>query len=187
MYAEEKKLPDTDFLWSWRLASVEIDGVAPTYLDPKTGCTYFRSIPRRHPYLYETDEEIEEQETYYDAQYRFYKGQAWQHYTESDWKDAFSDIPKAKPTGLDATEVKRGTSFLRVLTAAGYAPARVSEGRYKIKCPFHNEKSSSCFIYTEDNHYHCYGCQAHGDVLSFIQQAHHATFKEALEIAAYFM
>jgi len=159
MYAEEKKLPVTDFLWSWRLQA---------------------------GYFYETDEEIEEQETYFDAQYRHYREQAWRHYGEKEWKDVFADIPKAKPTGLDAAEVKRRTSFVRALTAAGHLPVRVAEGRYKIKCPFHNEKSGSCFIYEEDKHYHCFGCQAHGDIYSFIQKAHDATFVEAVAIANHF-
>jgi DNA primase (EC 2.7.7.-) len=46
-------------------------------------------------------------------------------------------------------------------------------------CPFHNEKSPSFYVY--DDHYHCFGCGAHGDAISFIMQNEGAGFMEAVE------
>ncbi|MCW8306184.1 DNA primase [Acidiphilium sp. PA] len=46
-------------------------------------------------------------------------------------------------------------------------------------CPFHNEKSPSFYVY--DDHYHCFGCGAHGDAISFVMQNEGATFMEAVE------
>lgn len=38
--------------------------------------------------------------------------------------------------------------------------------------PGHEEKTPSFTVYAEDDHFHCYGCQAHGDVLDLHQLAH---------------
>ncbi|MDD2876236.1 MAG: DNA primase [Acidiphilium sp.] len=46
-------------------------------------------------------------------------------------------------------------------------------------CPFHNEKSPSFYVY--DDHYHCFGCGAHGDAISFVMQSDGAAFMEAVE------
>ena len=35
-------------------------------------------------------------------------------------------------------------------------------------CPFHNEKSPSFYVY--DDGFHCFGCGAHGDAISFTMQ-----------------
>lgn len=46
-------------------------------------------------------------------------------------------------------------------------------------CPFHNEKTPSFYVY-EDG-YHCFGCGAHGDAISFVIQSEGAGFMEAVE------
>ncbi|MCK8786382.1 DNA primase [Roseomonas sp. NAR14] len=56
----------------------------------------------------------------------------------------------------------------------------VRNGRiWKACCPFHNEKSPSFYVY--DDHYHCFGCGAHGDAISFLMQTDGAAFPEAVE------
>src|SRR5580704_9940709 len=51
--------------------------------------------------------------------------------------------------------------------------------QWKGCCPFHNEKSPSFYVY-EDG-YHCFGCGAHGDAISFVMQSEGAGFMEAVE------
>jgi DNA primase len=46
-------------------------------------------------------------------------------------------------------------------------------------CPFHNEKTPSFYVY-EDG-YHCFGCGAHGDAITFVMQTQGAAFMEAVE------
>jgi DNA primase len=46
-------------------------------------------------------------------------------------------------------------------------------------CPFHQEKTPSFYVY-EDG-YHCFGCGAHGDAISFVMQTQGAAFMEAVE------
>lgn len=47
-------------------------------------------------------------------------------------------------------------------------------------CPFHKERTPSFFIFP-DNHFHCYGCQAHGDVIDFVMRARGLNFIEAMK------
>lgn len=60
----------------------------------------------------------------------------------------------------------------------------VRSGRYwKACCPFHGEKTPSFYIY--EDHFHCYGCGVHGDVISFVMQSEGRTFSETVhELAA---
>lgn len=48
-------------------------------------------------------------------------------------------------------------------------------------CPFHNEKTASFKVYS-DGTYHCFGCGAHGDVISFVMAIHNLSFQEACEL-----
>ncbi len=45
-------------------------------------------------------------------------------------------------------------------------------------CPFHNEKSPSFYVY-EDG-FHCFGCGAHGDAITFVMQTGHTNFPDAV-------
>ena len=59
----------------------------------------------------------------------------------------------------------------------------VRAGRqWKACCPFHAEKSPSFYIY--DDGYHCFGCGAHGDAISFVMQTQGGTFMDAVQTLA---
>jgi DNA primase len=51
--------------------------------------------------------------------------------------------------------------------------------QWKGCCPFHNEKSPSFHVY--DDGYHCFGCGAHGDAISFVMQSQGLGFMDAVE------
>ena len=51
-------------------------------------------------------------------------------------------------------------------------------------CPFHQEKTPSFYVYNQEGHYHCYGCGAHGDGISYIQETKGFSFPEAVEYLA---
>lgn len=53
---------------------------------------------------------------------------------------------------------------------------------WKGCCPFHGEKSPSFYVYAD--HFHCFGCGAHGDVIGFVMQSRGGTFPEAVEALA---
>lgn len=47
-------------------------------------------------------------------------------------------------------------------------------------CPFHNEKSPSFTVNDLKGFYHCFGCQAHGDIISFVMNVDGFDFKDAV-------
>jgi len=47
-------------------------------------------------------------------------------------------------------------------------------------CPFHKEKTPSFHVSEERGRYHCFGCQASGDVFRFLQETEGLTFVEAV-------
>lgn len=51
--------------------------------------------------------------------------------------------------------------------------------QWKGCCPFHGEKTPSFYVY--DDHFHCFGCGAHGDAITFVMRADGASFPEAVE------
>ena len=54
----------------------------------------------------------------------------------------------------------------------------------KAKCPFHNEKTPSFTLSPDRGMYYCYGCQAGGDIFTFVQEMEGVDFKGALQILA---
>ncbi len=50
--------------------------------------------------------------------------------------------------------------------------------QWKGCCPFHGEKSPSFHVYHD--HYHCFGCGAHGDAITFVMQSYGLGFIEAV-------
>jgi len=55
---------------------------------------------------------------------------------------------------------------------------------FKGLCPFHSEKSPSFIVSAERQSFKCFGCQAGGDVLTFLQDYDGLSFLEALELLA---
>jgi len=47
-------------------------------------------------------------------------------------------------------------------------------------CPFHNEKSPSFTVNDQKGFYHCFGCQAHGDIVSFVMQSEGLEYPDAV-------
>jgi DNA primase len=59
-----------------------------------------------------------------------------------------------------------------------------SGATYKALCPFHEEKTPSFIINRGDEHYHCFGCAAHGDAIAFLMNYLKMGFIEAVESLA---
>lgn len=59
------------------------------------------------------------------------------------------------------------------------------QGRvYVACCPFHNEKTPSFNVVSKKQFYHCFGCGASGNVISFVMNYLNVDFIEAIEILA---
>jgi hypothetical protein len=77
---------------------------------------------------------------------------------------------------LGPAEVKAGVSIVRVI---GETLSLRREGRlWTAPCPFHAENAASFTVYAD--HYHCYGCREHGDVLDWLTSQRGMSFREAL-------
>ena len=61
---------------------------------------------------------------------------------------------------------------------------RAGPARYEGLCPFHDERTPSFGIDPAQKVYHCFGCQASGDVFTFVQETEGVDFKGALELLA---
>jgi DNA primase len=71
-----------------------------------------------------------------------------------------------------------------VEVAQGYGLELRRSGRTWVgRCPFHPDTRPSFHIYP-DNHYHCFGCRAHGSVIDFVAWAEGMEWKDALLMLA---
>lgn len=57
---------------------------------------------------------------------------------------------------------------------------------YQACCPFHNEKTPSFTVSQDKQFYHCFGCGAHGNAISFMMEFDRLEFVEAIEELARF-
>jgi DNA primase len=59
---------------------------------------------------------------------------------------------------------------------------RAGPARYEGLCPFHDERTPSFGIDPAQKVYYCFGCQASGDVFTFVQETEGVDFRGALEL-----
>ncbi|WP_373099355.1 MULTISPECIES: DNA primase [Pasteurellaceae] len=52
---------------------------------------------------------------------------------------------------------------------------------YQACCPFHHEKTPSFTVSQKKQFYHCFGCHAHGNAISFLMEYDKLEFTEAVE------
>ena len=60
-------------------------------------------------------------------------------------------------------------------------PLKKAGRNYSACCPFHNEKSPSFTVSPDKQFYHCFGCGAHGNAISFMMEFEQLEFVEAIE------
>jgi DNA primase len=89
-------------------------------------------------------------------------------------------MPLFDPAMLD--ELKKKVDIVDVLSP--YMQFQKAQGALKALCPFHFEHTPSFVVQRKDMHYHCFGCGAHGDSISFLMQHLKIPFKEAVEMLA---
>ena len=55
---------------------------------------------------------------------------------------------------------------------------------FKGCCPFHDEKTPSFYVNPQTNLYHCFGCGASGNPVTFLREYERLTFMEAVKVLA---
>ena len=63
---------------------------------------------------------------------------------------------------------------------SGYVKLKKNGSSYTGLCPFHNEKSPSFSVSGQRQLYHCFGCGAGGNVITFVMEYENMTFLEAV-------
>lgn len=84
-------------------------------------------------------------------------------------------------------ELKTRTSLARVVgrkLSWDMRKSNQAKGDFWAACPFHMEKSASFHVDDKQGFYYCFGCQAKGDALKFVQETENVGFMEAVEILA---
>ena len=62
-----------------------------------------------------------------------------------------------------------------------FVPLKKAGKNYQACCPFHNEKTPSFTVSPDKQFYHCFGCGAHGNAISFLMEYERLEFVEAVE------
>jgi DNA primase len=79
----------------------------------------------------------------------------------------------------DIARVRASTDIVALI--GEYVQLKQVGQRYRGLCPFHAEKTGSFYVNAVDGLYHCFGCQASGDAITFVREVEHLGFVEAVE------
>ena len=84
-------------------------------------------------------------------------------------------------------EIQSRVSLSRIagkLVAWDKRKSKPAKGEYWANCPFHHEKTPSFRVSDHKGLYYCFGCQAKGGLISFVQKTRNMDFREAVEFLA---
>ena len=84
------------------------------------------------------------------------------------------------PQWLD--ELRARADIVKVI--GSYVTLKKNGHRYVGLCPFHNETAPSFSVDEQKQVYHCFGCKAGGNVVQFVEEMEHLTYREAVEYLA---
>ena len=81
----------------------------------------------------------------------------------------------------DLAALKHTRSLADVVSAAGVQLRPSGAERLVGCCPFHEDHVPSFMVDQRDQHFHCFACGAHGDVIAFVMRHDQLDFRQALE------
>jgi len=80
----------------------------------------------------------------------------------------------------DIDKIREGADLVGIISQ--YLALKKTGGQnWTGLCPFHNEKTPSFSVSADKGFYYCFGCQASGDVISFVQELEGLDFPGAME------
>ena len=79
-------------------------------------------------------------------------------------------------------ELRRRTSLSQII--GRHVKLTRKGNRHLGLCPFHNEKSPSFNVRDDEGYYHCFGCGASGDAISFLREQEGLSFMDAVRMLA---
>lgn len=87
---------------------------------------------------------------------------------------------------IDFKHVREHGDFAKVLGHYGIALEKDGrrDGQFKCLCPFHDDAKPSCKINSERNIFHCFVCDAGGNILDFVMEMETVPIREAASLIA---
>ena len=77
------------------------------------------------------------------------------------------------------TQIRDAADIVKVI--GEHVQLRKAGRNWKGLCPFHGEKTPSFNVAADKGFFHCFGCQKHGDVFTFLMELEGKSFVEAAE------
>jgi DNA primase len=87
-------------------------------------------------------------------------------------------VPPGRSGAIDLIALRERGPLLQSLVSS-YLPLKRSGRQWIGCCPFHPDKTPSFTVYPD--HFHCFGCGAHGDAIDFLQRIKGLTFTAACD------
>ena len=102
------------------------------------------------------------------------------------WKRLYEGVTKEKVLTIDYPDNRFTEDQLSQARAVPIEDLyngefRVMGAKLVGSCPFHEEKTPSFTIFTNENNFHCFGCQEHGDAIAFYMKANGVDFVTAVK------
>ncbi len=82
----------------------------------------------------------------------------------------------------DVERVRQSTDIVKLVSE--HTQLKRVGRRWSGLCPFHNEKTGSFSVNSEEGLYHCFGCKKSGDAITFVREIEHLDFPGAIEYLA---
>ncbi len=79
----------------------------------------------------------------------------------------------------DVERVRQSTDIVKLISE--HTQLKRVGRRWSGLCPFHNEKTPSFSVNSEEGLYHCFGCKKSGDAISFVRELQMLDFPGAIE------
>lgn len=77
-------------------------------------------------------------------------------------------------------DAARQTSIFEIVS--GDCQLRRTGKSFVTKCPLHEEKTPSFHLYEDRGTFHCFGCNTHGDVITYVMLRDNLDFKQAVKL-----
>ncbi len=107
----------------------------------------------------------------------------YQH--ELDWRASKGISKPVSTMGYDRDFLESLKARVRIEDQIGRTVAlRPRSGRLVGLCPLHDDSTPSLTVYPDDGGWKCFGCQAGGDVLTWVQATTGLSFRESVHYLA---
>jgi DNA primase len=82
---------------------------------------------------------------------------------------------------VNVIALKSRHALAALVQSAGVELHQVGAGRLMGCCPFHDDRTPSFMVDQRDQHFHCFSCGAHGDVIDFLMRREGLDFRRAVD------